>query len=68
MGVSVKAPAIWKKRILVPFWILRIAIMLFIIAAYGWAIKVLKDEGDPQKQLPRTPQVHTKSAAWQAWR
>lgn len=48
--MAAKQPVIWKKRILVPFWIIRIALMLFIIAAYAWAIKVLRD--DPDKTAP----------------
>ncbi|KAF2274691.1 uncharacterized protein EI97DRAFT_502528 [Westerdykella ornata] len=57
MGIGVKAPVVWKKRILIPFWILRICIMVFIIAAYSWAIKVLKDQGDGRKGLPRTHSI-----------
>lgn len=39
-------PAFWKKRILVPFWILRICIMIFIIAAYAYTLRTLKDLKD----------------------
>ncbi|KAF2465576.1 uncharacterized protein BDR25DRAFT_270225 [Lindgomyces ingoldianus] len=43
-------PVIWKKRILIPFWIIRIVLMLFIIVVYGLALKVLAD--DPDKSAP----------------
>jgi hypothetical protein len=45
-----KQPVLWKKRILVPFWIIRICLMIFIIAASAWALKVLKD--DPDRTAP----------------
>ena len=38
-------PVIWKKRILVPFWIVRILAMIFVIAIYAYALKVLRDQG-----------------------
>jgi hypothetical protein len=44
--MATNKPVIWKKRILVPFWIIRIILMLFIIAAYAWAIKKLHDDPD----------------------
>lgn len=31
-------PGLWKKRVLVPFWILRICIMLFLIGIYAYAL------------------------------
>ena len=43
MGPS---PVIWKKRVLIPFWVIRIILMLFIIAVYALAIKVLVDASD----------------------
>jgi hypothetical protein len=30
---------LWKKRVLVPFWFLRICIMLFLIGIYAYAIR-----------------------------
>ncbi|KAF1945351.1 hypothetical protein EJ02DRAFT_451647 [Clathrospora elynae] len=42
----VQQPVLWKKRILVPFWIVRIVIMIFIIAAYAWTLRTLKDFKD----------------------
>ncbi|KAF2247936.1 hypothetical protein BU26DRAFT_323713 [Trematosphaeria pertusa] len=40
-----KQPVAWKKRILLPFWAVRVVLMLFIIGVYAWALKVLRDEG-----------------------
>jgi hypothetical protein len=37
---------IWKKRILVPFWIVRILLMVFIIAAYAYTLRHLNDIQD----------------------
>ncbi|KAF2735318.1 hypothetical protein EJ04DRAFT_491901 [Polyplosphaeria fusca] len=37
---------IWKKRILIPFWVIRILCMLFIIAVYALALKVISDDPD----------------------
>ncbi|KAF2649841.1 hypothetical protein K491DRAFT_610012 [Lophiostoma macrostomum CBS 122681] len=48
--MATKQPTVWKKRILVPFWIIRIGLMLFIIAAYAWAINVLRQ--DPEYTAP----------------
>ncbi|KAF2193769.1 hypothetical protein K469DRAFT_550110 [Zopfia rhizophila CBS 207.26] len=42
-------PVIWKKRILVPFWCIRIVLMIFIIAVYAIALKVLADRDDLDK-------------------
>ena len=39
-------PALWQKRVLVPFWTVRIVIMIFIIAAYGYTLRNLKDVQD----------------------
>ena len=39
-------PIIWKKRILVPFWILRICIMILIIAAYAYTLRTLNNIED----------------------
>lgn len=39
-------PGFWKKRILVPFWVIRVLLMIFIIAIYAWAIKVVSDDVD----------------------
>jgi hypothetical protein len=33
-------PVIWKKRVLVPFWTIRIIIMLIVIAAYAFLLDV----------------------------
>ncbi|KAF2110680.1 hypothetical protein BDV96DRAFT_500843 [Lophiotrema nucula] len=44
------APVIWKKRILIPFWVVRILCMLFIIAIYAVALKVIAD--DPNRTTP----------------
>lgn len=37
---------LWKKRILVPFWIVRICIMVFVIAAYAYTLRSLRDLED----------------------
>jgi hypothetical protein len=39
-------PGLWKKRVLVPFWIVRICIMVFVIAAYAWALRHVGDIAD----------------------
>jgi hypothetical protein len=39
-------PGLWKKRVLVPFWIVRICIMVFVIAAYAWALRHVEDIAD----------------------
>ncbi|KAI8935271.1 hypothetical protein NX059_007860 [Plenodomus lindquistii] len=36
-------PVLWKKRILVPFWILRVIIMIFIIAIYAWTLRAIDE-------------------------
>jgi hypothetical protein len=43
-------PTVWKKRILIPFWVVRIVLMLFIIAIYGIALNVIRK--DPNLTLP----------------
>ncbi|KAF2130221.1 hypothetical protein P153DRAFT_356027 [Dothidotthia symphoricarpi CBS 119687] len=42
-------PTAWKKRILVPFWIVRICMMILIIAAYAWSLRALSDIQDVVK-------------------
>lgn len=37
---------LWKKRILVPFWIVRICLMLFIIVINAYTLRTLKDIED----------------------
>jgi hypothetical protein len=44
--MAVPVPVIWKKRILIPFWIVRICLMLFIIAAYAWTLRHLNEIQD----------------------
>jgi hypothetical protein len=39
-----QANVIWRKRILVPFWVVRILCMLIIIAASAIALKLIADE------------------------
>lgn len=39
-------PVLWKKRILVPFWILRILIMVFIIIVYALTLRNIDDYKD----------------------
>ncbi|KAF2874629.1 hypothetical protein BDV95DRAFT_487652 [Massariosphaeria phaeospora] len=39
-------PIIWKKRILVPFWTVRICLMVFLIGIYAWAIALVKQQHD----------------------
>ncbi len=39
-------PTLWKKRILVPFWIVRIILMLFIIGAYAYTLRALQNIKD----------------------
>lgn len=39
-------PVIWKKRILVPFWVVRICLMLLIIAFYAYALHTLNSVKD----------------------
>jgi hypothetical protein len=34
-------PVFWKKRVLVPFWVVRICVMLLIIAVYAWTLRNL---------------------------
>ncbi|KAH7396529.1 hypothetical protein DE146DRAFT_614300 [Phaeosphaeria sp. MPI-PUGE-AT-0046c] len=41
-----KQPVLWKKRILVPFWVVRICLMLFIIVTYSWTLRHLKELKD----------------------
>jgi hypothetical protein len=43
---AMPVPVIWKKRILVPFWTIRICIMVFIIAIYAWTLRHLDDFQD----------------------
>jgi hypothetical protein len=40
---------LWKKRVLVPFWIVRICIMLFLIGIYAYALRVVDKVGDVAK-------------------
>ncbi|CAG5140047.1 uncharacterized protein ALTATR162_LOCUS623 [Alternaria atra] len=39
-------PVFWQKRVLVPFWIVRICIMILIIAAYGYSLRTVNDLED----------------------
>ncbi|KAF2706963.1 hypothetical protein K504DRAFT_470951 [Pleomassaria siparia CBS 279.74] len=43
-------PTVWKKRILIPFWVVRILLMLFIIGIYAIALAVIRK--DPELTLP----------------
>ncbi|KAF2749375.1 hypothetical protein M011DRAFT_475473 [Sporormia fimetaria CBS 119925] len=45
--VTPKQPTSWKRRVLVPFWILRIIVLLFVIGVYCWAISRLEPELRP---------------------
>lgn len=47
--MAVPVPVIWKKRVLVPFWIVRICLMIFIIGAYAYALRGLNDVKDVTK-------------------
>ena len=42
-------PVLWKKRVLVPFWVVRICIMLFIIAAYAITLRAINNIEDVTK-------------------
>ncbi|KAF3040521.1 hypothetical protein E8E12_008089 [Didymella heteroderae] len=42
-------PGLWKKRVLVPFWIVRVCIMLFLIGIYAYALRVVDEVGDVAK-------------------
>ncbi|KAH7068700.1 hypothetical protein FB567DRAFT_248635 [Paraphoma chrysanthemicola] len=44
--MAAQQPVLWKKRVLVPFWIVRICLMIFIIAAYAWTLRSLNDIKD----------------------
>ncbi|KAF1912705.1 hypothetical protein BDU57DRAFT_542516 [Ampelomyces quisqualis] len=44
--MAAQPPVLWKKRILIPFWIIRICLMVFIIAAYSWTLRHLKELKD----------------------
>lgn len=52
--ITHKQPILWKKRILIPFWIIRIILMLFVMAVYAWAIRQIHDD----------PEVSTRSKAY----
>ncbi|KAH6633223.1 hypothetical protein C7974DRAFT_167891 [Boeremia exigua] len=39
-------PGLWKKRILVPFWCVRICIMVFLIAVYAYTIRRIDGIGE----------------------
>lgn len=43
---TTQQPKIWKKRILVPFWIVRICLMLFTIAGFGYTLRHINDVSD----------------------
>ncbi|EUC41512.1 hypothetical protein COCMIDRAFT_8785 [Bipolaris oryzae ATCC 44560] len=45
---------LWKKRILVPFWIVRICLMIFIIAIFAYTLRTLKDLKDFTEPGPGT--------------
>ncbi|KAF1956957.1 hypothetical protein CC80DRAFT_444276 [Byssothecium circinans] len=36
----------WKKRILLPIWIIRICAMVFLIAAFSWAVWAVQNSND----------------------
>ncbi|KAH7383163.1 hypothetical protein BKA66DRAFT_512034 [Pyrenochaeta sp. MPI-SDFR-AT-0127] len=42
-------PVLWKKRVLVPFWVVRICVMILIIIAYAWALRNLNNIKDVVK-------------------
>lgn len=44
--IMAQQPVLWKKRILVPFWILRILIMVFIIIVYALTLRNIDDYKD----------------------
>lgn len=39
-------PGLWKKRVLVPFWIVRICIMVFLIGVYAYALRAVDGIGE----------------------
>jgi hypothetical protein len=40
---------LWRKRVLVPFWIVRILIMIFLIAAFAYTLRTLDSVEDAIK-------------------
>jgi hypothetical protein len=51
MAIQMKTnPTVWKKRVLIPLWAIRIVLMLFIIAITGIALNTIKK--DPNLTLP----------------
>lgn len=42
-------PGLWKKRVLVPFWIVRICIMVFLIGIYAVALRAVDGLGELAK-------------------
>ncbi|KAJ4361213.1 hypothetical protein N0V95_002096 [Ascochyta clinopodiicola] len=44
-------PGLWKKRILVPFWTMRICIMLFLIGLYAIALGAVHSVGEFAKPV-----------------
>jgi len=42
-------PGPWKKRILVPFWIVRIILMVFIIIIYALTLRYIDEYKDMVK-------------------
>ncbi|KAF2830889.1 hypothetical protein CC86DRAFT_168601 [Ophiobolus disseminans] len=39
-------PALWKKRVLVPFWLVRICLMIFTIAAFAYTLRHINEVQD----------------------
>ncbi|KZM28556.1 uncharacterized protein EKO05_0005662 [Ascochyta rabiei] len=39
-------PGLWKKRVLIPFWCLRICIMIFLIGIYAIALHAVNSVGE----------------------
>ncbi|KAF2020821.1 hypothetical protein BU24DRAFT_403892 [Aaosphaeria arxii CBS 175.79] len=54
---SDKHGIVWKKRILVPLWIVRIIIMLFLIVVYSLAVKMIHDNHEEGLRAPGTGTV-----------
>ncbi|KAF1845498.1 uncharacterized protein K460DRAFT_109996 [Cucurbitaria berberidis CBS 394.84] len=42
-------PVLWQKRVLVPFWTVRIFIMIIIIATYAWVLQSVNNIKDVAK-------------------
>ncbi|KAF2628768.1 hypothetical protein BU25DRAFT_31985 [Macroventuria anomochaeta] len=46
---------LWKKRVLIPFWIVRICIMLFLIGIYAYALRAV--DGVEEFAKPATASI-----------